>query len=161
MGNELISDREIEAALERGRAADAAEPRAVGAHYDRAAARVVVELANGTQFAFPALMGEGLRGATPAQLAAVEVLAGGRALRWNALDVDLGVAPLVAGIFGTRAWMDELRRELARSGGRTASPAKARAARENGRKGGRPRKATRATGEVGAAATPDRRTRAE
>lgn len=156
MGSERISDREIEAALERGRAADADEPRAVGAHYDPATERVVVELANGAQFAFPAPMGQGLRGATAAQLAAVEVLGGGRALRWDALDVDLGVAPLVAGIFGTRGWMDELRRELARSGGRAASPAKARAARENGRKGGRPRKAPRDAADGGAAA-PGRR----
>ncbi len=159
MGSERISDREIEAALERGRIADAGAPRAVGAHYDPATARVVVELANGTQFAFPAALGQGLGGATPAQLAEVEVLAGGRALRWDALDVDLGVAPLVAGVFGTRGWMDELRRELARSGGRAASPAKARAARENGRKGGRPRK-TAADGLAPADAAPERRRRA-
>jgi hypothetical protein len=151
MGSERISDRDIEAALERGRTADAGEPRAVGAHYDQATGRVVVELANGTQFAFPASLGQGLHDATPAQLAGVEVLAGGRALRWDALDVDMGVAPLVAGVFGTRGWMAELRRELARSGGRAASPAKARAARENGRKGGRPRKGAREATDGGIA----------
>jgi hypothetical protein len=83
---------------------------------------------------------QGLRGASPAVLAQVEVLAGGRALRWEALDVDLGVAPLLQGIFGTAAWMRELRSEMGRAGGRASSPAKASAARENGRKGGRPRK---------------------
>jgi len=56
--------------------------------------------------------------------------------------LDLGVAPLVSGIFGTAAWMRELRREMARAGGRVSTDAKARAARENGRKGGRPRKNT-------------------
>jgi general stress protein YciG len=36
--------------------------------------------------------------------------------------------------------MRELRSEMGRVGGRASTPAKASAARENGRKGGRPRK---------------------
>lgn len=43
---------------------------------------------------------------------------------------------LLQGIFGTKAWM----RELARGMGAIKSPAKAVASRQNGRKGGRPRK---------------------
>jgi len=43
----------------------------------------------------------------------------------------------VAGIFGTRAWMN---RALARHAGRQTSTAKAAAARANGAKGGRPKK---------------------
>ncbi|HSU14799.1 DUF2442 domain-containing protein [Longimicrobium sp.] len=133
------TDAELRAALKRGREADRVEPRAVSARYDAESGRVVMELANGCAFAFPAELGQGLRGASPGQLAEVGVMAGGRALRWDALDVDLGVAPLVSGIFGTAAWMRELRREMARAGGRVSTDAKARAARENGRKGGRPR----------------------
>jgi general stress protein YciG len=134
------SDAEIQAALERGRQADRVEPRALSARYDAAGRRVVVELTNGCALAFPAEVAQGLRGADPAALAQVEVLAGGRALRWDALDVDLGVAPLVQGIFGTAVWMRELRSEMGRVGGRASTAAKASAARENGRKGGRPRK---------------------
>ena len=59
-------------------------------------------------------------------------------LHWPALDVDLYVPALVAGIFGTQAWMT---RQLARAAGQATSPAKAAAARSNGAKGGRPRKA--------------------
>ena len=116
-----------------------AEPRAASARYDEASGRIVLELTNGCSFAFPAEMAQGLRGAPAGKIAPVEVLAGGRALRWEALDVDLGVAPLLSGIFGTAAWMRELRREMARAGGRVSSPRKASAARENGKKGGRPR----------------------
>lgn len=58
-------------------------------------------------------------------------------LHWPALDVDLSVPALVAGIFGTRQWMA---RELARIAGSAHSPAKAAAARANGARGGRPRK---------------------
>jgi hypothetical protein len=46
------------------------------------------------------------------------------------------VAGLVAGVFGTRAWMAE----LGRKGGSVTSEAKASAVRENGKKGGRLRK---------------------
>ena len=51
-------------------------------------------------------------------------------------DADFTVAGLVAGVFGTRAWMAE----LGRKGGSVTSEAKAAAVRENGKKGGRPRK---------------------
>ncbi|MFL5386747.1 MAG: DUF2442 domain-containing protein [Longimicrobiaceae bacterium] len=140
MSVEHLTDAELLAALERGREADGVEPRAVSARYDAASRRVVVELTNGCALAFPTDVAQGLRGAAPAALGQVEVLAGGRALRWEALDVDLGVAPLLQGIFGTAAWMRELRSEMGRAGGRASTPAKASAARENGRKGGRPRK---------------------
>jgi DNA invertase Pin-like site-specific DNA recombinase len=42
----------------------------------------------------------------------------------------------MAGLLGTRSWM-------ARKAGSTTSKAKAEAARENGKKGGRPRQAAR------------------
>jgi len=60
-------------------------------------------------------------------------------LHWPKLDVDIYVPALVAGIFGTQDWM---RKALARQAGRSTSAAKTTAARENGRKGGRPRKHT-------------------
>lgn len=138
--NKRPTDAEIEAALERGRQADHAEPRAVSARYDAAAGRVVVELTNGSSFSFPPELVRELRGAEAVEVAGIQVLAGGRALRWEALDLDLGVSPLLAGIFGTAAWMRQLRSEMGRAGGRASTPAKASAARENGRKGGRPRK---------------------
>jgi hypothetical protein len=56
----------------------------------------------------------------------------GYGLHWEALDVDLSIPGLIAGIFGTRSYM-------ARRAGQATSPAKAAAARANGAKGGRPR----------------------
>ena len=128
--------RQYAEAVEAGRAAGGAGPRARSARYDRGTGRVEVELLNGCLFAFPAEMGQGLRGASPDELAAVEVTPGGYGLHWEALDADLAVPALMAGVFGTEAWM----RELGRAGGRSTSDAKAAAARENGRKGGRPRR---------------------
>lgn len=47
--------------------------------------------------------------------------------------MDLSVPGLMAGLFGTKAYM-------ARRAGQATSAAKAAAARKNGRKGGRPRR---------------------
>ena len=128
---------QLPAARERARIADETEPRAVSAWYDEPSARIFMELKNGCLFAFPAEMGQGLRGASAKQLAEVEILPGGEALHWEELDADLGVPGLVAGVFGSKAWM----RVLGRAGGSVQCEAKARASRENGKKGGRPRKA--------------------
>jgi hypothetical protein len=129
-----LTDTEIDAALARGKVMRATEPRAVKARYDRAKGRMVVDLANGCTFAFPARVAQGLEQATDDQLASVEILGNGYGLHWEALDTDISVPGLLAGIFGTKAYMAQL-------AGRTKSPAKAAAARANGARGGRPRKA--------------------
>lgn len=109
------------------------EPRAAAAHYDHARERVAVELTNGCTFAFPPRLAQGFENANEDQLAEVEVLGSGSGLHWESRDVDLSVPDLLAGLFGTRAYM-------ARMAGQARSPAKATAARANGAKGGRPRK---------------------
>ncbi|HSF64756.1 MAG TPA: DUF2442 domain-containing protein, partial [Paracoccaceae bacterium] len=73
---------------------------------------------------------------TPAELAQVTVSACGRFLEWVAKGVQLCIAGFVAAELGMRAWLD---RDRAARAGSVRSEAKARAARENGRKGGRPR----------------------
>ena len=128
------SGAQIDAALERGRIADETEPSAAAARYDAKFGRVVIDLTNGATFAFPARLAEGLADASPEALADIEILGFGHGLHWEKLDVDYSVPGLVAGIFGTARWM-------ASRAGRANSPAKAAAARANGAKGGRPRKA--------------------
>jgi len=86
--------------------------------------------------AIPVSQVEGLADAKAAQIKAVKVVSGGYGLHWPALDLDLAVPDLLAGCFGSRAWMSA----LGRKAGQATSEAKAAAARENGRKGGRPRK---------------------
>lgn len=127
------SDSQAGGAIERGKAKLAAEPRAMAARYDATANRIIVDLTSGATFAFPPALVEFLQDATPEQLAGVEVQGAGFGLHWEALDVDYTVAGLMNGIFGTARWM------AARAGQATSS-AKAQASRENGKKGGRPRK---------------------
>nr|WP_294544136.1 DUF2442 domain-containing protein [uncultured Rhodopila sp.] len=129
-----LTDAQIDAATERGRLAAVNEPRARAVRYDRRLRRIIVDLTNGCTFAFPPHLAEGLETATDDQLAGVELLGAGYGLHWEALDADLSVPGLLAGLFGTKAYM-------ARRAGQATSPAKAAAARENGAKGGRPRKA--------------------
>lgn len=128
-----LTDAEVNAALERGRIAHQTEPRATAARYDRKNGRVIVDLTNGCTFAFPPRMAQGLEAATDDELASVEILGAGYGLHWEALDADLSVPGLLAGLFGTKAYM-------ARRAGQATSPAKSAAARANGAKGGRPRK---------------------
>lgn len=128
------SDVDAEAAIERGRIYRETHPFAASARYDEKAERIVVELTNGATFAFPSRLVQGLENASAADLAEVEVLGAGGGLHWETLDVDYSLPGLMNGVFGTAKWM-------AARAGRTASPAKAAAARANGAKGGRPRKA--------------------
>lgn len=127
---------QIARAREKAREADVNEPRAKSARYDADSGEIIVELANGARFSFPSNMGQGLTGASPEDLAQVEVTPSGDGLQWGSLDVDLGLLGLIRGIFGTKAWMAE----IGKKGGRVASQAKTAAARINGMKGGRPRK---------------------
>lgn len=128
------SDTDAEAAIARGRVAHDTQPRATSARYDAKAKRIVVDLGSGATFAFPPALVQDLCEATPAQLADIEVSPVGFALHWPQLDVDYSVAGIMNGVFGTAKW-------LAARAGRGTSTAKAAAARVNGAKGGRPRKA--------------------
>jgi len=129
-----LTREQIKAANERGRILRETQPHAKAARYDAKADRVIVDLTNGATFAFPPRLVEGLHDASPAEIAEVEVLGRGFGLHWETLDLDYTVPGLVNGVFGTAKWM-------AAKAGRTSSPAKAAAARANGAKGGRPRKA--------------------
>lgn len=128
-----LTDADIDAALERGQAAESSEPRAVSARYDQQLDRIVVDLTNGCSFTFPPRLAQGLEQASDELLSQIDILGAGYGLRWDALDVDLSLPGLVAGVFGTKAHM-------ARRAGQATSTAKAAAARANGAKGGRPRK---------------------
>ncbi len=134
-----LSDIEIFAQIPAARVRDASQRRrglrAVSVRFDRRAQRVVLELSSGYLFAFPARTIAALAEATTTQLAAVEVAGGGISLRWDALDVDVSVAGVLLSAIGEK----EQRRQLASLAGRVTSEAKAKAARENGARGGRPR----------------------
>lgn len=105
--------------------------------YDHRSRRVIMELTNGCLFGFPIDSIPELAVASRAQLGEVELSPGGMLLHWEELDADLSVPALLTSSIGRRQTL----KELARLAGQAKSPAKAAAARTNGAKGGRPRKA--------------------
>ena len=107
-------DREYRKARRRAAAADAIEPRAKMARFDRRSRRVIVELRNGAKFIFPPELAEGLRGAALDDLTRIEVSPSGAGLHWPTLDVDFGLPALMAGIYGSLSWMASLRKESRR-----------------------------------------------
>lgn len=129
--------KQIPAARDRNARERREGRRAVAAYYDRPTGRVMMELTSGFVFGFPAKAIPALAGASPTQLAAVELSPGGSGLHWEALDADLSVPGLLLSSIGRAERLSE----LARLAGRATSPAKTAAARANGAKGGRPPKA--------------------
>jgi hypothetical protein len=138
--NNLISEEELDAQIARAKAAtqeaDATEPRAASVRFDRSSELIIISLKNGAFFSFPPTLLQGLGDASPEDLDDVWLDASGSSVHWERLDADFNIAGLVAGIFGTKAWMSH----LGRKGGQTTSPAKAESSRNNGKKGGRPKK---------------------
>ena len=107
---------------------------AASADYDARSRRLRIELVSGVGVSIPIAKLQGLADAPASVIRTVRVDGGGYGLHWPSLDLDLAVPDLIAGCFGSRAWMSA----LARRGGKATSAAKRRAARENGKKGGRP-----------------------
>jgi len=131
------SQRTFKRARKAAQIADASEPRASTIRYSRTRSTFVIELRNGISIAIPRRLLQGVAEASPADAARVTLVDRGAALHWPTLDVDLSIAGLVRGIFGSKMWMSE----LGRAGGLKRSEARAQASRANGRRGGRPRKA--------------------
>jgi len=131
--NELRSN--FARASQVGRRAANSEPRAARVEYRPRERALSIELTNGAAVILPVKLIPTLRRAAPRDVRAVEVLGRGSGLHWDSLDLDLSVPNLLSSVFAGPAWLAE----LGRLGGRRSSPAKAAAARRNGRKGGRPR----------------------
>lgn len=137
-----LTNRQILAQYrEAGRRAELAlrtEPHARAAHYIPRRRMLHIDLINGSAFEVPVDKLEVLRDGKDRDLAEVEVSPAGLGLHWERLDADYSVAFLAELALGRKT----LLRAAGAAGGSVRSPAKARAARINGRKGGRPRRAS-------------------
>lgn len=112
-------------AAKRGKQAHGT-PRAIAARFDRRTHKVIVKLDTGIDFAFDPKRAQGLNDATADDLVGVSVEGVGSTLHFPRLDADFTVSHLLEGFLGPMEWT---RREM-----------RALASRENGKRGGRPRK---------------------
>jgi len=108
-----VTDEELDAARERARIADETEPRAKSARYDQQTGLLIIDLKNGSRFTVPAELLQGLEAASHADRAKLELWGDGYALSWEDLDVDFTVPGLLAGRFGTAAFMAAKARKAA------------------------------------------------
>lgn len=133
----MVTEAEFRRAEAAGREYLDEASRAVEAFYLPERRRLCVTLGNGVEMAIPVDLLQGLAGASDADLSDIEITPFGTGLHWDRLDADLLVDGLSKGVFGSRSWMAQV---MGRAGGSSRSAAKSAASRENGRKGGRPRK---------------------
>ncbi len=130
-----ITAEVFEAATRRGQKAEN-EYAAERAYYDKRSGKVVVELVSGWEIAFPPRGVQGLEDAEDSDLDRLELTPSRLGLNFPTLDVDLSIPALFHKLTGSKQWMAS---QLGRAGGSVTSQKKASAARENGKKGGRPR----------------------
>jgi len=137
MESNVRSHKEFLSATRRAKRMQANNPRALAAHYNKRANRVVIRLSTKVEVMFNPSDVQGLENATPSQLEQIEVTPSGFGLYFRDLDEGINVLNLLEGFLGSRKWMAA---RLGAAGGSSRSKPKAAAARANGSLGGRPRK---------------------
>ncbi|MGH8282547.1 MAG: DUF2442 domain-containing protein [Gammaproteobacteria bacterium] len=132
-----VSNEDFAAANRRAADKQAAFPAATAVHFDQRIGRVVISLASGLELAFSPKHAQGLEYANSADLEQVEITPSGLGIHFPRLDADLYIPALLDGFLGSKRWMAA---EIGKIGGKVSTSAKAAAARQNGKLGGRPKK---------------------
>ncbi len=107
-------ERQFAAATRRGNERLANLPVAVGVHFNRRSRKIVIELSNGCTLLVPPELAQGLTDATASELADVRIIGPGTAIDWPRRDVQFSVEGLLAGNFGSVAWMAKKRSKRTR-----------------------------------------------
>ena len=97
----VVTEAELEEATARA-LAEREAGHVEAARYNRRRGRVVVKLSTGVEVTFPAWLAEGLAGASPDDLAEIEISPTGLGLHWPRLDADLYLPALLQGVFASR-----------------------------------------------------------
>jgi hypothetical protein len=101
-------NRQFKAATRRGNRRLNHRPVADAVRFDRRLRKIVISLSNGCTLLVPPELAQGLADASPEALSGAKVLGPGTAIEWPKLDVQLSVAGLLSGDFGTTNWMNQL-----------------------------------------------------
>jgi hypothetical protein len=134
----MAQHENFELANQRANDVQASIPRAVSARYDRKSGHIVIHLSSNLILSFSPRDVHELEKAKPSQLEEIEVSPSGFGIHFPKLDADLYVQGLLEGFLGSKKWIAS---RLGQVGGKSRSRAKRSASKNNGRLGGRPRKA--------------------
>jgi len=136
----VTTDANIDAALRQAKIHDS-EPVAQTVEHVPELNLLIVGLSNGRRLVLPVEDVQGLEKANHEQIKNHELLGRGTGIHFSELNVDLYVPALIEGVYGNRRWMAQ----LGKKGGAARTEAKRLAARANGAKGGRPKRAAAAS----------------
>ena len=139
MGKWEFTDKEIQEQLkESSRLGEVENERSASKiSFGTGGKSVILNFSDGLMITFPTSLIKELREASASDILKGYLTASGDAIHWDDLDAHYTVVGLLAGRFGTQAWM----KEIGKMGGSQRTPAKSAASRINGLKGGRPRTA--------------------
>ncbi len=138
----MTNEHDYEAGLEAGHLAQEAEFRAASVRYDLDRNMLEITTTQGGGFIVPLEWVPVLANLTPSDLAELDVWPDGSAIELDAHDIHISVHGLLTGLLPKLLPTGAVSHLFAERGGRSTSAAKQAAARENGRRGGRPRKAS-------------------
>lgn len=137
MAYKPMTDEEYEAGLARGRKRLEKATIATTVSYDAKQDAIIVELSNDCAVRIPRRNVSEFAELRTAEMNNIRLSAIGDAIAVGSHDVHVDVGGLLRDVFPASL----LGKRFAALGGKATSAAKARAARENGARGGRPRKA--------------------
>src|SRR5437660_9282821 len=95
----MAIDDNFELANRRAKDRQAAIPRAIAAHYDRASGRIVIHLSSNLDLSFSPRDAQGLENAKPSQLEEIKISPSGFGIHFPKLDADLYLPAVLEGFF--------------------------------------------------------------
>jgi len=109
------SDEQIDAAIEEARRFAKIDRKVIRATYSAGTDSIILLLENGVTHSIPRRLLQGLTDANPEDLNRIELLGQGTGLYWPAMDVAHLVTGLLAGVYGSAKWMEQLQFEIENS----------------------------------------------
>jgi hypothetical protein len=104
----VTTDAEIDAATRQARMYEKYDRRVASVSYSASTDTFLLRLEHGVTYGVPRRLLQGLTEADPGALRDVEILGQGTGLYWPVLDVAHSVSGLLAGVFGSAKWMNQL-----------------------------------------------------
>ena len=114
--------RQITQATKRGEERMRRDPLATAVRYHKPDRTVVIETNKGVTLTISVDCLQGLQDASDRELSKVEILGPGVAIEWPTLDQQFSITGLLAGVFGTEAWMVEIQRNSDLAKAKSKSP---------------------------------------